>query len=394
MLGDSYGNDDFSVLRSGFVINSNDSYSVLKVMSSCDIYNVDGDVVIEHEKSDFEVTERPELSLDMDPSVEIVGKRENWTESVDWQDLVVDMPYLTNNEYGVILPVISTTNGSFKENLENAVFCPVESKDHLRVVFDQNFLNYDESFLYTDFEGLADTFIYSSLKERGFIPFKTLYDNFTDFIDKGIITVYDVRGNTPYYFVTKDRSTVIHWKWENVKMEKGKTYYVHLYYYTDNYISSFDSSVSSNAVPAIGDWDQFLEHGSELFTSCWSKEFSLKNIPDYVPLLDPGTKNYVEYACDLVPESGVKVDMQSGKLTNNSLDLDWWKENVGAGGFIDKGSQGDSFNFDTSSLDGLFNSCKSFFDFLKKGFSIVPAFMWYLISASIVVIIFLRIMGR
>lgn len=56
--------------------------------------------------------------------------------------------------------------------------------------------------------------------------------------------------------------------------------------------------------------------------------------------------------------------------------------------------QTNSSSYDITSLDNLFNSCSQFFNFIKHGYTILPNSIWLLIDGFIVVIIYLRIMGR
>lgn len=50
-------------------------------------------------------------------------------------------------------------------------------------------------------------------------------------------------------------------------------------------------------------------------------------------------------------------------------------------------------NFDFS-FDGIMNYCDSFFSFIQSAFSVFPASIWVLISLSIAMLVFLRVLGR
>lgn len=64
--------------------------------------------------------------------------------------------------------------------------------------------------------------------------------------------------------------------------------------------------------------------------------------------------------------------------------------------FNESGSNSDSTtdnNFDFS-FDGIMNYCDSFFSFIQSAFSVFPASIWVLISLSIAMLVFLRVLGR
>lgn len=64
--------------------------------------------------------------------------------------------------------------------------------------------------------------------------------------------------------------------------------------------------------------------------------------------------------------------------------------------FNESGSNSDSTsdnNFDFS-FDGIMNYCDSFFSFIQSAFSVFPASIWLLISLSIAMLVFLRVLGR
>ncbi len=75
-----------------------------------------------------------------------------------------------------------------------------------------------------------------------------------------------------------------------------------------------------------------------------------------------------------------------GTMNDDVIDVNPDNENI-------KNEFGD-LGLNTSDLESLFNSSGGFFDFLKKGFSILPSFIWLLIGGFITVLIFLRVMGR
>lgn len=64
--------------------------------------------------------------------------------------------------------------------------------------------------------------------------------------------------------------------------------------------------------------------------------------------------------------------------------------------FNESGSNSDSTtdnNFDFS-FNGIMNYCDSFFSFIQSAFSVFPASIWVLISLSIAMLVFLRVLGR
>lgn len=64
--------------------------------------------------------------------------------------------------------------------------------------------------------------------------------------------------------------------------------------------------------------------------------------------------------------------------------------------FNESGSNSDSTtdnNFDFS-FNGIMNYCDSFFSFIQSAFSVFPAPIWVLISLSIAMLVFLRVLGR
>lgn len=64
--------------------------------------------------------------------------------------------------------------------------------------------------------------------------------------------------------------------------------------------------------------------------------------------------------------------------------------------FNESGSNSDSTtdnNFDFS-FNGIMNYCDSFFRFIQSAFSVFPASIWLLISLSIAMLVFLRVLGR
>lgn len=80
---------------------------------------------------------------------------------------------------------------------------------------------------------------------------------------------------------------------------------------------------------------------------------------------------------------------QHGGNLNNYSDEDKNKFNEG-------GSNSDSTtdnNFDFS-FNGIMNYCDSFFSFIQSAFSVFPASIWVLISLSIAMLVFLRVLGR
>lgn len=80
---------------------------------------------------------------------------------------------------------------------------------------------------------------------------------------------------------------------------------------------------------------------------------------------------------------------QHGGNLNNYSDEDKNK-------FNESGSNSDSTtdnNFDFS-FDGIMNYCDSFFSFMQSAFSVFPASIWVLISLSIAMLVFLRVLGR
>lgn len=80
---------------------------------------------------------------------------------------------------------------------------------------------------------------------------------------------------------------------------------------------------------------------------------------------------------------------QHGGNLNNYSDDDKNK-------FNESGSNSDSTtdnNFDFS-FDGIMNYCDSFFSFIQSAFSVFPASIWVLISLSIAMLVFLRVLGR
>lgn len=80
---------------------------------------------------------------------------------------------------------------------------------------------------------------------------------------------------------------------------------------------------------------------------------------------------------------------QHGGNLNNYSDEDKNK-------FNENGSNSDSTtdnNFDFS-FDGIMNYCDSFFSFMQSAFSVFPASIWLLISLSIAMLVFLRVLGR
>lgn len=80
---------------------------------------------------------------------------------------------------------------------------------------------------------------------------------------------------------------------------------------------------------------------------------------------------------------------QHGGNLNNYSDEDKNK-------FNESGSNSDSTtdnNFDFS-FDGIMNYCDSFFRFIQSAFSVFPASIWLLISLSIAMLVFLRVLGR
>ena len=80
---------------------------------------------------------------------------------------------------------------------------------------------------------------------------------------------------------------------------------------------------------------------------------------------------------------------QHGGNLNNYSDEDKNK-------FNESGSNSDSTtdnNFDFS-FDGIMNYCDSFFSFIQSAFSVFPASIWVLISLSIAMLVFLRVLGR
>ena len=80
---------------------------------------------------------------------------------------------------------------------------------------------------------------------------------------------------------------------------------------------------------------------------------------------------------------------QHGGNLNNYSDEDKNK-------FNESGSNSDSTtdnNFDFS-FDGIMNYCDSFFSFIQSAFSVFPASIWLLISLSIAMLVFLRVLGR
>lgn len=80
---------------------------------------------------------------------------------------------------------------------------------------------------------------------------------------------------------------------------------------------------------------------------------------------------------------------QHGGNLNNYSDEDKNK-------FNESGSNSDSTtdnNFDFS-FDGIMNYCDSFFSFMQSAFSVFPASLWVLISLSIAMLVFLRVLGR
>ena len=80
---------------------------------------------------------------------------------------------------------------------------------------------------------------------------------------------------------------------------------------------------------------------------------------------------------------------QHGGNLNNYSDEDKNK-------FNESGSNSDSTtdnNFDFS-FNGIMNYCDSFFSFIQSAFSVFPASIWVLISLSIAMLVFLRVLGR
>lgn len=80
---------------------------------------------------------------------------------------------------------------------------------------------------------------------------------------------------------------------------------------------------------------------------------------------------------------------QHGGNLNNYSDEDKNK-------FNESGSNSDlttDNNFDFS-FDGIMNYCDSFFSFIQSAFSVFPASIWLLISLSIAMLVFLRVLGR
>lgn len=80
---------------------------------------------------------------------------------------------------------------------------------------------------------------------------------------------------------------------------------------------------------------------------------------------------------------------QHGGNLNNYSDEDKNK-------FNESGSNSNSTtdnNFDFS-FDGIMNYCDSFFSFIQSAFSVFPASIWVLISLSIAMLVFLRVLGR
>lgn len=80
---------------------------------------------------------------------------------------------------------------------------------------------------------------------------------------------------------------------------------------------------------------------------------------------------------------------QHGGNLNNYSDEDKNK-------FNESGSNSDSTtdnNFDFS-FNGIMNYCDSFFSFIQSAFSVFPASIWLLISLSIAMLVFLRVLGR
>lgn len=80
---------------------------------------------------------------------------------------------------------------------------------------------------------------------------------------------------------------------------------------------------------------------------------------------------------------------QHGGNLNNYSDEDKNK-------FNESGSNSDSTtdnNFDFS-FEGIMNYCDSFFSFIQSAFSVFPASIWLLISLSIAMLVFLRVLGR
>lgn len=80
---------------------------------------------------------------------------------------------------------------------------------------------------------------------------------------------------------------------------------------------------------------------------------------------------------------------QHGGNLNNYSDEDKNK-------FNESGSNSNSTtdnNFDFS-FDGIMNYCDSFFSFMQSAFSVFPASIWVLISLSIAMLVFLRVLGR
>lgn len=366
---------------------------------NCEVYDTSGNVVIEDSgafpslpqvsSSDFTITSNPVFTDDMEMVTieEVIGKRENYTIESSTQSIRIKYNgefaknILYDKSYKLLVPFISTSppTEDIEQIYNNIIFIPCQYTDYYITALKDG--------LYSGSNSAVSAGLYSSI-----VAYNSLYSS--DF------NCYLCKGITPFYGIfSNDEQLAISFDWKNVNIEKGKKYYFYIISADDFIVNTYNGSDNAIFRP-YGNFKDIILSEDNPFSISYAVEFSSSTPPKYVgdKCVDTNTDDYFNYANNITPSSGLLLkrnDTYANDFSNTFESAD--KDTLAS---LNNGFQKweddyyNSSSFDTSSLDGLFNSCSSFFNFLKQGFNILPTFIWALIGCFITVLIFLRVMGR
>lgn len=358
---------DYSKARRSYVINSNDNYKTLNVLSNSDIYSSSGDLVFDGEESypgEFLVTYEPDLYRRILPdlSVEQTDLKKRTTVTVDVTLSEASKNYSkSHNYYYTILPFISTSDvaDGYSAALDNAVGVSSNKSYYL-----DKYSKYNQAYAEGHMSGAHLNSGMPDICYGNNICYSLSPDN--DYhlsIDFDLSTTAVVSNTTYYFYVLActlsnvaycdclpNRSMFTSF-YSDVQGVGGIT----SFYYKDNlYLADVREFSLANAIKKTSDNN-----------ACKNGLFSeLSSAPDVIRPY--GSGGYISYD-----------------------DLDEWNAQANEEyiGSVDLG-------FDLTSIDGLFNSCTIFFELLKRSFYVLPSAILMLFVSSVALLIFLRVMGR
>lgn len=328
-----------------------------KTIATCDIYDDDGNVVVTAPKQwDYNVQFEPVLNENMET--------ENLKCTVSLSESCI--AYCKANEkFFDIVPYISKNSLNDDDitlSFDNAISCfPYTSYYYDDIIKSYKFNNHTGKTELTFNKTYGNSIIYSLNADNNYsVTFEL------DIKDTSLVS------NTDYYFC------ILGVQWEN---DIG----------SNLVIGGYDSLPNRYYFKEIYSQGVILPIDENYKVIC-SERFSLvsvskKNSRDN----DVGTGGLINSTSNsLNSDYKFTVDYKEDNnyLTSNEV------EDINKKNKENYLEETNSSNYDISSLDSLFNSCSQFFGFIKHGYTILPSSVWLLIDGFIIVIIYLRIMGR